>query len=48
VNAKGVEIGNPSVIPGTLAAVPGETVSIFGTGFAPSPGGTVDISVTAL
>ena len=48
VDTNGVVVGDPTLLPGTKAGMPGESISIFGTGFSPSSAGTVDISVSAL
>jgi uncharacterized protein (TIGR03437 family) len=48
VDTNGVVMGDPSAVPGAKAAAPGEAISIFGTGFSPSTGGTLGVSVTAL
>jgi len=48
VHLNGVTVGDPSAVPGTAAAIPGETIEIFGTGFAPSLAGTVNVAVSEL
>jgi len=48
VHLNGSLVGDPSTIPGAAPAVPGETIEIFGTGFAPSPSGTENIVVSPL
>ena len=39
VHTNGVVVGDPSAVPGAKAAVAGEAISIYGTGFLPSTGG---------
>ena len=41
VHLNGVTVGDPSMVPGTTPAVPGETLEIFGTGLAASPAGAI-------
>jgi N-acyl-D-amino-acid deacylase len=48
VHLNGSVVGDPSAVPGTSAAKAGETIEIFGTGFAPSTAGTVNVPVAAL
>jgi uncharacterized protein (TIGR03437 family) len=48
VHLNGSVVGDPSAVAGTAAAKPGETIEIFGTGFAPSTAGTVNVPVAAL
>jgi uncharacterized protein (TIGR03437 family) len=48
IHLSGMVVGDPKTVPGTSPAAAGETIAIFGTGFAPSPAGTVNVAVTAL
>jgi uncharacterized protein (TIGR03437 family) len=48
VHLNGTVVGDPLAVPGTSGAAAGETIEIYGTGFAPSPGGTVNVPVVAL
>jgi uncharacterized protein (TIGR03437 family) len=41
VHLDGTVVGDPAVVPGTRAAKPGETIELYGTGFAMSPAGVV-------
>ena len=44
----GSVLGDPSAAPGTTMARAGDYIELFGTGFGPSPGGTIVSSATTL
>ena len=48
VHLDGSIVGNPAAVSNASAAVPGETIEIFGTGFGSSPAGTANVLVSPL
>jgi uncharacterized protein (TIGR03437 family) len=48
IHLNGTIVGDPSTTSGVSAAISGETITIFGTGFAPSTAGTVNVVMSPL
>lgn len=46
--ADGVVVGEPSEVPGTRPAKPGDSISLYGTGFGTSPSGAVITSASPI